>query len=438
MRWWFRSDPQKPTSMAGARQGHTIVPVVTCVRLRLLLLSKRCNLIDGAIRRTRSHCFGMGMWVRFGPGGITHFIKVAALAAGFPSELAGSHSLRKGVATAFFASTGDLERLKRYGGWSSDAVHAYLYEDHTAQKGISSGTLQSQVITLPKQRDPNYEPPLQKVASRFSWFQSEAQHCSGQEGSSHILKRVSFATMAGSLTSGRRQHCSSRLQPAGSQRGMRPRKKARVIHRDKFAGAPEEVRERKSNEFKLLTAARDILLDPFTAARYVRWFRSQRARPSAAGVPPAKASSAAGAPPPGASGSATTAPTHTDFSGGQASGYYARQAYAQQAYGERGNCEEQFGRSGSSSHRGPGAEPWRPSASQRQTSTAPPQPERPKDTRPRKPPPPPLPLQTPASSDREPKPQGRQPPPPTGQPKDTRPSNPPPSLPPAPTSPQAL
>ena len=85
--------------------------------------------------------------------GITHFIRIAALAAGFPSELAGSHSLRKGGATAFFASTGDLERLKRYGGWTSDAVHAYLYEDHTAQKGVSQGMLKSQLITLPSQKD---------------------------------------------------------------------------------------------------------------------------------------------------------------------------------------------------------------------------------------------------------------------------------------------
>ena len=50
---------------------------------------------------------------------ITNLVKIAALAAGFPSELAGSHSLRKGGATAFFATTGDLDRLKRFGGWTS-------------------------------------------------------------------------------------------------------------------------------------------------------------------------------------------------------------------------------------------------------------------------------------------------------------------------------
>lgn len=56
--------------------------------------------------------------------GITHYIRIiAALASGFPSELAGPHSLRKGVATAFYATTGGLERLKRYGGWTFDAVH---------------------------------------------------------------------------------------------------------------------------------------------------------------------------------------------------------------------------------------------------------------------------------------------------------------------------
>ena len=85
---------------------------------------------------------------------ITNLVKIAALAAGFPSELAGSHSLRKGGATAFFATTGDLDRLKRFGGWTSNAVHAYLYEDHVAQKGISSGMLHSNTITMPSQKDP--------------------------------------------------------------------------------------------------------------------------------------------------------------------------------------------------------------------------------------------------------------------------------------------
>ena len=42
-------------------------------------------------------------------------------------------------------------RPARYGGWTSDAVHAYLYEDHTAQKGVSQGMLKSQLITLPSQ-----------------------------------------------------------------------------------------------------------------------------------------------------------------------------------------------------------------------------------------------------------------------------------------------
>ena len=177
--------------------------------------------------------------------------------------------------------------------------------------------LQSQVITLPKQRDPNYEPPLQKVAvlagsraKRSTAADKKARAASWAPG-----KRVSFATMAGSAEASpvdKWEETALFLQNhptldlynlLGVREGCAPkevlpafRKKARVIHPDKFAGAPEEVRERKSNEFKLLTAARDILLDPFTAAHYARWFRSQRARPSAAGVPPAKASSAAGAP----------------------------------------------------------------------------------------------------------------------------------------------
>ena len=91
-------------------------------------------------------------------GGLTgkgsHISSKAALAAGFAGELAGSRSLRKGGATAFLASARDLERLKSYGGWSSDAVHAYLLWDHITQQGFFRGMLDSKLIALPSQKDP--------------------------------------------------------------------------------------------------------------------------------------------------------------------------------------------------------------------------------------------------------------------------------------------
>ena len=39
------------------------------------------------------------------------------------------------------AFTDDLEQVKRFGGWKSDAVHAYLYADHAAGKGRASDML---------------------------------------------------------------------------------------------------------------------------------------------------------------------------------------------------------------------------------------------------------------------------------------------------------
>jgi len=44
--------------------------------------------------------------------GITHFIRIAALAAGFPSELAGSHSLRKGGQPLFLQAPEILRGLR--------------------------------------------------------------------------------------------------------------------------------------------------------------------------------------------------------------------------------------------------------------------------------------------------------------------------------------
>ena len=72
---------------------------------------------------------------------VSDLLRLAAVAEGYPSHLVGSHSLRKGGATAMLACTDDLEQVKRFGGWKSDAVHAYLYADHAAGKGRASDML---------------------------------------------------------------------------------------------------------------------------------------------------------------------------------------------------------------------------------------------------------------------------------------------------------
>ena len=251
--------------------------------------------------------------------GITHFIRVAALAAGFPAELAGSHSLRKGGATAFFATTGDLERLKRYGGWSSDAVHAYLYEDHVAQQGIASGMLKSQVITMPKQAcstfmgvPSSHEGVIQagQVANAYPVFCGTRPHGElGDAASSSQARafswapdrRVSFGTMAGADAApldrlnatnaflannpGLDLYALLGVPPNAPQQQILTayRKKARELHPDKWSRSTESLRAQKAEEFKNLSAAKEILVDPLMSFHYQRWLahRSQRARQGA-------------------------------------------------------------------------------------------------------------------------------------------------------------
>ena len=64
----------------------------------------------------------------------------------------GSHSLRKGGATTLFAATGNMELVKRFGGWKSDAVHAYLYADLHGGEQHGTRMLRSKPALQPQQR----------------------------------------------------------------------------------------------------------------------------------------------------------------------------------------------------------------------------------------------------------------------------------------------
>jgi hypothetical protein len=70
---------------------------------------------------------------------VQHLMQLAALAAGQDPNRMGSHSLRIGGATALYHATQDLELVKRYGRWLSDAFHGYLWESHEKQTGFSTG-----------------------------------------------------------------------------------------------------------------------------------------------------------------------------------------------------------------------------------------------------------------------------------------------------------
>ena len=83
--------------------------------------------------------------------GVSEALRLAAVALGYPAHLVASHSLRKGGATAMLAVTSDVETVKRFGGWKSDAVHAYLYTDMAAAPNRAKEMLTSKAVLQPQQ-----------------------------------------------------------------------------------------------------------------------------------------------------------------------------------------------------------------------------------------------------------------------------------------------
>ena len=86
--------------------------------------------------------------------GVSEALRLAAVALGYPAHLVASHSLRKGGATAMLAVTSDVETVKRFGGWKSDAVHAYLYTDMAAAPNRAKEMLSSKPVLQPQQHIP--------------------------------------------------------------------------------------------------------------------------------------------------------------------------------------------------------------------------------------------------------------------------------------------
>ena len=62
----------------------------------------------------------------------------AAVAEGLPASRFRSHSLRIGGATALYHIYHDVEIIKRYGRWTSNAFHAYLWEANETAKGVAA------------------------------------------------------------------------------------------------------------------------------------------------------------------------------------------------------------------------------------------------------------------------------------------------------------
>ena len=79
---------------------------------------------------------------------VSALLKLGSVALGYPPEVIGPHSLRKG-ATALYAATGHMEFVKRFGGWKSEAVHAYLYSNLRRGQAHASSMLHSKPALQP-------------------------------------------------------------------------------------------------------------------------------------------------------------------------------------------------------------------------------------------------------------------------------------------------
>ena len=56
---------------------------------------------------------------------------------GLPAQRFRSHSLRIGGASALLHAAGQFDLVKRYGRWSSDAVHSYLHDSAEQAQGLA-------------------------------------------------------------------------------------------------------------------------------------------------------------------------------------------------------------------------------------------------------------------------------------------------------------
>ena len=61
----------------------------------------------------------------------------AAVAVGSDPDSMGSHSLRIGGANALWACYKDNALVRRWGHWSNDAFHGYLWEARESARGVN-------------------------------------------------------------------------------------------------------------------------------------------------------------------------------------------------------------------------------------------------------------------------------------------------------------
>ena len=112
-------------------------------------------------------------------GDIQNLIQLAAVADGQSTTRYGSHSLRIGGATAMYQTTKDLDVVKRFGRWNSDAFHGYLWESHERQRDLAKGMAGADGQLLAPRKNKGYEAaprhqekPKQRVADTPTGLQS--------------------------------------------------------------------------------------------------------------------------------------------------------------------------------------------------------------------------------------------------------------------------
>ena len=112
-------------------------------------------------------------------GDIQNLIQLAAVADGQSTTRYGSHSLRIGGATAMYQTTKDLDVVKRFGRWNSDAFHGYLWESHERQRDLAKGMAGADGQLLAPRKNKGYEAaprhqekPKQRIADTPTGLQS--------------------------------------------------------------------------------------------------------------------------------------------------------------------------------------------------------------------------------------------------------------------------
>ena len=72
----------------------------------------------------------------------------AAAACGVDPRFIGSHSLRFGGASALWAAFRDSALFRRWGRWTSDSFHGYLWESRDNARGIGQAMIGVDLTTV--------------------------------------------------------------------------------------------------------------------------------------------------------------------------------------------------------------------------------------------------------------------------------------------------